>query len=354
MSADLKNGGAPVAAAKRPKEGPNLTGRQKAAVLLIALGAESAAQAFRHLREEEIEQLTLEIASMRMVKSEIRDKILTEFYEMCLAQEYISQGGIEYARELLQGAVGAERAREILTQLTSTLQVRPFDFLRRADPQELLNFIRNEHPQTMALIMAYLDPAQSALVLAALEPEMQVEVTRRIAMMDRTSPDVVREVERVLERKLASVMSEDYTAAGGLDSAVGVLNRVDRGTEKQIIESLTEQDPELAEEIRKRIFVFEDLISLDDRSMQRVLREVDLGKDLPLALKVASEEVTDKILRNLSKRAVENLEESMQYLGPVRLRQVEEAQQKIVNIVRRLEEEGEIVSSRGKGGELIV
>jgi flagellar motor switch protein FliG len=343
----------PQPQAKASRQG-NLSGRQKAAVLLISLGADSAAQAFRHLREDEIEQLTLEIAAMRTVKPEIRDKIMTEFYEMCLAQEYISQGGIEYARELLQGAVGAERARDILTQLTSTLQVRPFDFLRRADAAELLNFIRNEHPQTIALIMAYLDPVQSAVILGALGPELQVDVTKRIAVMDRTSPDVVRDVERVLERKLASVMSEDYTAVGGLDSAVGVLNKVDRGTEKQIIEALTEHDPELAEEIRKRMFVFEDLIHIDDRSMQRVLKEVDLSKDLPLALKVASEEVTEKIFRNLSKRAVENLEESMQYLGPVRLRSVEEAQQKIVNIVRRLEEEGEIVSGRGKGGELIV
>ncbi len=333
---------------------PALTGRQKAAVLLISLGAEASSNAFKHLREDEIEQLTLEIAAMRTVNSETRDQIMSEFFEMCLAQEYISQGGIEYARELLQGAVGPDRAKDILNQLTSTLQVRPFDFLRRADAAELLNFIRNEHPQTIALIMAYLDAAQSAIVLSALPGELQVEVTRRIAMMDRTSPDVVRDVERVLERKLASVMSEDYTAVGGLDSAVSVLNKVDRGTEKQIIEMLTEQDPELAEEIRKRMFVFEDLIHVDDRSMQRVLKDVDLNKDLPLALKVASEEVTAKIFRNLSKRAVENLEEGMGFLGPVRLRQVEEAQQKIVNIVRRLEEEGDIVTSRGGGSELIV
>ncbi len=331
-----------------------LSGRQKAAVLLISLGAEASANVLKFLRDEEVEQLTLEIASMRKVTPEIKEKTITEFYDMCVAQEYISQGGIDYARQLLQGAVGADRAKDILNQLTSTLQVRPFDFLRRTDAAELLNFIRKEHPQTIALIMAYLEPAQSATVLGSLPPDMQVEVTRRIAVMDRTSPDVVREVERVLERKLASVMSEDYTAAGGLDACVAVLNRVDRGTEKSIIESLVEQFPDLAEEIRKRLFVFEDLIHLDDRAMQKVLREVDLNTDLPLALKVASEEVTEKIFRNLSKRAVENLQETMQYMGPVRLRQVEEAQQKIVNLVRRLEDEGEVVTDRGRGGELVV
>ncbi len=331
-----------------------LSGRQKAAVLLISLGAEASANVLKFLRDEEVEQLTLEIASMRKVTPEIKEKTITEFYDMCVAQEYISQGGIDYARQLLQGAVGADRAKDILNQLTSTLQVRPFDFLRRTDAAELLNFIRKEHPQTIALIMAYLEPAQSATVLGSLPPDMQVEVTRRIAVMDRTSPDVVREVERVLERKLASVMSEDYTAAGGLDACVCRPEPRRPGTEKSIIESLVEQFPDLAEEIRKRLFVFEDLIHLDDRAMQKVLREVDLNTDLPLALKVASEEVTEKIFRNLSKRAVENLQETMQYMGPVRLRQVEEAQQKIVNLVRRLEDEGEVVTDRGRGGELVV
>jgi flagellar motor switch protein FliG len=329
----------------------SLTGRQKAAALLITLGAGASASVFRHLRQEEIEQLTLEIAATRSVSPEIREKVMTDFREMCIAQQYLSEGGIDYAREILFEAVGPARTNEILDQLTSTLQVRPFDFLRRADASQLLSFIRNEHPQTMALILAYLDPRQSATVLSSLPPELQVEVTRRIAVMDRTSPDLVREVERVLERKLASVVSEDYTATGGLDTCVALLNKVDRATERQIIEGLMSQDPELAEEIRKRMFVFEDLINLDDRSVQRVLRDVDLNKDLPLALKVASEEVTEKLRRNLSKRAVENLDEAIQYLGPVRLRQVEEAQQKIVNIVRRLEEEGEVVT---RGGDLIV
>ncbi len=339
---------------KMPSRKSALTGRQKAAVLLISLGAEASANVLKYLRDEEVEQLTLEIASMRKVTPELKEKTIGEFYDMCVAQEYISQGGIEYARQLLNGAVGSDRAKDILNQLTSTLQVRPFDFLRQTDANELMNFIRKEHPQTIALIMAYLDPVQSAAILSSLTPDMQVEVTRRIAVMDRTSPDVVREVERVLERKLSAVMSEDYTAAGGLDACVAVLNRVDRGTEKSIIESLVEQFPDLAEEIRKRLFVFEDLIHLDDRAMQKVLREVDLNTDLPLALKVASEEVTEKIFRNLSKRAVENLQETMQYMGPVRLRQVEEAQQKIVNLVRRLEDEGEVVTDRGRGGELVV
>ncbi len=331
----------------------DLNGRQKAAILLIALGPDISAAVFKHLREEEIEKLTLEIANQRKVTQEQKDKVLLEFHQMALAKEYISSGGIDYAREIIEKALGAEKAVMIINRLTSSLQIRPFDFARKTDPGQLLNFIQNEHPQTIALIMAYLQPEQSAAIISALPPDRQVDVAKRIALMDRTSPDIIKDVERILERKLSSMVTQDFTAAGGVDSVVEVLNRVDRTTERTIIENLEVQNPELAEEIKKRMFVFEDIVLLDDRSLQLVLREID-SKDLSLALKASSSEVAEKIYKNMSKRAGEMLREEIQYMGPVRIRDVEEAQQKVVNVIRRLEESGEIIVSRGKGDEIIV
>ncbi|KUK36300.1 MAG: Flagellar motor switch protein FliG [Thermacetogenium phaeum] len=331
----------------------NLTGSKKAAILLISLGPELSSLLFKHLSEEEVEKLTLEIANIRRVPQEERDEIFQEFYQMWLASDYISQGGIEYARELLEKAFGEKKASEIIGRLTATLQVRPFDFIRKADPSQLINFIQNEHPQTIALILAYLEPDQAASVLSALPPELQVDVARRIALMDRTTPEVLREVEKVLERKLSSVMSQDYTTAGGVQALVEVLNRVDRATEKTIIETLEIQDPELADNIKKLLFVFEDIVQLDDRSVQLILREVD-SHDLALALKGAGEEVMSKIERNISKRAAQMLKEDIQYMGPVRLRDVEEAQQRIVAVIRSLEEQGQIIITRGGKDEIIV
>lgn len=330
-----------------------LNGKQKAAILLIALGPDVSAQVFKHLREDEIEKLTLEIANQRKITQEQKDKVLVEFHQLALAQEYISSGGIDYAREVIEKALGPERAASIINRLTSSLQIRPFDFARKTDPSQLLNFIQNEHPQTIALIMAYLQPDQSAIIVSALPPDRQVDVAKRIATMDRTSPDVIKDVERILERKLSSLVTQDFTAAGGVDSIVEILNRVDRTTERTIIENLEVQNPELAEEIKKRMFVFEDIVLLDDRSLQLVLREID-SKDLALALKASSSEVGEKIYKNMSKRAAEMLKEEIQYMGPVRIRDVEEAQQKVVNVIRRLEESGEIIVSRGKGDEVIV
>ncbi|MBP2653122.1 MAG: fliG [Firmicutes bacterium] len=330
-----------------------INGKQKAAILLIALGPDIAAQIFKHLREDEIEKLTLEIANQRKVTQEQKDKVLAEFHQMCLAKEYISTGGIDYAREIIEKALGAERAVMIINRLTSSLQIRPFDFARKTDPAQLLNFIQNEHPQTIALIMAYLQPEQSAAIISALPPDRQADVANRIASMDRTSPDIIKDVERILERKLSSLVTQDFTAAGGVDSIVEVLNRVDRTTERTIIENLEVQNPELAEEIKKRMFVFEDIVLLDDRSLQTVLREIE-SKDLALALKASSNEVAEKIYKNMSKRAAEMLREELQYMGPVRIRDVEESQQKVVNVIRRLEDSGEIIVSRGKGDEVIV
>lgn len=330
-----------------------VTGRQKAAALLISLGPERSAQVMKYLSEEEIEQITLEIAHVRTVKGEQLDRVVEEFFQLFMASQYIAQGGIDYAKEVLERALGNEKAIDIISKLSSNLQIKPFDFVRKIDAGQILNFIQGEHPQTIALIMSYLDQEQAASILSALPAERQADVARRIAIMDRTSPEVIREVENILEKKISSLGSQDYTSTGGIKAIVNILNKVDRATEKTILETLEVQDPELSDEIKKLMFVFEDITKMDDRSIQLVLREVDT-KDLALALKGSSEEVSQKIKKNMSKRAGEMLEEDMAFLGPVRLRDVEEAQQRIVNVIRRLEESGEIIISRGGGDELIV
>ena len=330
-----------------------MDGVEKAATLLIALGPEKSAQIFKHLKEEEIEQLTLEIANTSSVSPQTKEMVLNEFYEICLAQQYIAEGGIGYAKELLEKALGEEKAKSVIGKLTASLQVRPFEFIRKTDPSQLLNFIQDEHPQTIALILSYLPPSQSSLVISSLPPEKQADVAKRIAQMDRTSPDVIKQVEKVLERKLSSLVNQDYTIVGGVDAIVSILNSVDRGTEKLIMETLEVEEPELADEIRKKMFVFEDILSLDDRAIQRVLRDVD-NSDLALALKGATEEVQNIILNNLSSRLAVMIKEDMEFMGPVRMKDVEEAQQKIVNIIRKLEDSAEIVIARGGGDEIIV
>lgn len=330
-----------------------LSGKQKAANFFIFLGPEKSAQIFKHLNEEEIEQITLEIANVRQVPTDKVDDIFREFYEMALASQFIGQGGIGYAKEVLERAYGEEKTIEIIGRISASLQVRPFDFMRKTEPSQLLNFIQSEHPQTIALILAYLEPEKSSSILSALPPDQQAEVAKRIAIMDTTSPEVIKQVERVLERKLSSIAPQELTVAGGIKSVVEIINRVDRGTEKTIMEAMEVQDPELAEEIKKLMFVFEDIVIIDDRSVQRVLREVE-SQDLALALKGSSDEVNQKIFSNMSTRASDMLKEDIEFMGPVRLRDVEEAQQRIVNIIRRLEETGEIVVARGGGDEIIV
>jgi flagellar motor switch protein FliG len=330
-----------------------LSGRQKAAILLITLGPEVSAQIFKHLREEEIEQLTLEIANVRKVDSMDRETILAEFHQICMAQEYITQGGITYAKDILEKALGEQKALEVINRLTATLQVRPFDFARKAEPAQILNFIQNENAQTIALVLSYLQAEQSSHILSSLPQEKQAEVARRIALMDSTSPEVISQVERVLEQKLSATVTQDYTNAGGIDSIVQILNGVDRGTERTILDALEIQDPELAEEIKKRMFVFEDIVNIDNRSIQRIIRDIE-SADLQLALKVSSEEVRESIFRNMSKRMAETFKEEMEFMGPVRLRDVEEAQTRIVATIRRLEESGEIIIARGGGDDIIV
>ena len=345
--------GAAAAGGGKGKVKKDLTGRQKAAIFLVTLGSEISSEIFKHLRDDEIEALTFEIARLDSVESDERDKVLMEFKELMMAQDFITSGGIEYARELLEKSLGSQKAVDIINRLTSSLQVRPFDFIRRTDPAHLLNFIQQEHPQTIALILAYLEPQKASVILGALPHEVQSDVARRIATMDRTSPEVLREVERVLEKKLSTLSSEDYTAAGGVENIVEILNLVDRSTEKIIIEALEEDDPELAEEIKKRMFVFEDIVLLDDRAIQKVLREVDTS-ELGKALRGVETEVQDKIFRNMSKRASQLLKEEMEYMGPVRLKDVEETQQKIVSIIRKLEDQGEIVVARSGEDEMVV
>lgn len=328
------------------------SGVQKAAILLIALGPEKSAAIFKQLKEEEIEELTFAIANTRSVSATVKENILNEFYQICLAQQYIAEGGINYAKELLEKSFGSEKAMDVIGKLTASLQVRPFEFIRKTDASQLLNFIQDEHPQTIALILSYLSPKQAAAIVSAIPPNKQADVAKRIAQMDRTSPDVVQEVEKILERKLASLVNQDYTIIGGVDAIVEILNTVDRGTEKHIMEIMEIDEPELAEEIRKKMFVFEDILVLDDRAIQRVLRDVD-NNDLAIALKGSNEEVQNVIFNNQSKRLATMIKEDMEFMGPVRMKDVEEAQQKIVNIIRKLEESGEIVISRGGGDEII-
>ena len=333
--------------------GSELTNQEKAAILFIALGPEYSAKLFQHMDDDEIERITLEIASHKQVSAEMKAEVISEFYQMAMAKDYISTGGLEYAQSVLEKALGAEKAMDIINRLTTSLQVRPFDFLRKTDPSQLLTFIQNEHPQTIALIIAYLEAEQAATVLGSLPTDVQADVAKRIAVMDRTSPDIIREVERVLERKLSTLVNQDFTTAGGVEAVVEVLTHVDRTTEKSILEALEVDNPELAEEIKRRMFVFEDIVLLDDRSLQMVLREVD-NKDLSLALKATPTEGSDKVYKNMSKRAADMLREEIEFMGPVKIRDVEEAQVKVVNIIRALEEKGEIVVSRGQGDEMFV
>lgn len=330
-----------------------LTGKQKAAILLISLGPDVSAQVYKHLTEDEIEKMSLEISSVKRVDGDQKEEVLDQFHQLALAQDYISQGGIGYAKTVLEKAFGKQEASDIINRLTSSLQVRPFDFARNADPKQVLSFIQGEHPQTIALVLSYLDSEQAGLILSELPQDMQADVARRIATMDSTSPEIISQVEQVLERNIASSLTGDYTKTGGIQAVVEVLNEVDRSTERTILDTLEIQDPELSEEIKKRMFVFDDIVILDNRAIQRVIREVE-NDDLKLALKVASEEVKDVVFKNMSQRMVETFKEEMEYMGPVRLRDVEEAQMRIVSSIRRLEDIGEIVIARGGGDDIIV
>ncbi|MDR1117667.1 MAG: flagellar motor switch protein FliG [Oscillospiraceae bacterium] len=331
----------------------DLTPKEKAAILLISLGRDYSAELYKYLSEDEISQMTLGITTTRRVDAETKSQIINEFYELCLAQKFITEGGIGYARDILEKALGPEKANELIMKLSSSLQVRPFDFIRRTDAIQILNVIQNEHPQTIALVLSYIDSKQAAEVLAELPEQRQAEVIGRIANMGSTSPEYVKEAERILERKVSSMGLNEQISVGGIDAIVGIINSLDRGTERKILEDLDINDSELAEEIRKRLFVFEDVAKLSNQAIQRVLKEVN-NTDLSIALKMSTEEVKKAIFNNISKRLQDMLRDDMEVMGPVRVRDVEEAQQKIVNVIRKLEDTGEIIVARGEGDDLIV
>jgi len=321
-------------------------------MLMIAVGDDISAKIISNLSDAEIEDLTMEITKLRKIDQEDLDAVIHEYHSVYQFQSNLSSGGIDYARSILEKTLGPDKAESIINRLSSFLQVTPFDFVRKTDPAQLTNFIQNEHPQTIALILSYLDSKAAATVMGGLDPLKQADVARRIAMMDRISPEVIRDVEWVLEKNMPQMLSQELSSAGGVDQVVQMLNNVDRATEKGIMETLEEQDPELADEIRNKMFVFEDIVVLDDRAIQQILREVDT-KELAVALKGVQEEVSVKIFKNMSKRASSILQEDMQFMGPVRLKDVEESQARIVNIIRNLEEAGDIVIARGAEEELI-
>lgn len=330
-----------------------LNGRQKAAALLIALGSDLSSSVLKHLREHDIDRVTVEVFGMERIAQEVSSDVLEECLEQARAQGYVSSGGVEYAKDMLTNALGPHRATEILERLVSSWRSQPFDFVRMTDPAQLVGFIQEERPQTIALVLSHLPPSLAASILARLDRELQAEVALRIASMDRTTPEAIEQVERSLRKRLSSVLSQDYSSVGGVEFLVKVLVQVNRATEKTIMASLEESDPALADEVRKQMFVFEDVVKLDDRSIQRVLREID-NKDLGLALRGASEEVKEKVFKNMSSRAAQMLKEDMTVGGPVRLRTVEDAQQRIVSTVRRLDEAEEIVLARGSADDELI
>ena len=328
-------------------------GVRKAAVLLIQLGKDKAAAVMRHLSDSEVEAITSEVARLERVTGEEARNVLEEFAEMSAARAHIKNGGLTLAQEMLEQSLGAERAEEVMARLNAAAVAMPFQFLHRADPQQLRSFIADEHPQVIALVLSHMTPDKASLLLSGLPPEQQARVAHRIAVMDRTSPDIVKAVEATLERKLSSVLqSNTMSKVGGIGPLVNIINRSDRTTERTIVEGLQNLDQQLAEEVKSRMFMFEDIVNLDDRSVQLVLRQVDTA-DLALALKGVKENVREKITGNLSSRAAENLLEEVELLGAVRLAQVEEAQQAVIRVIRTLEEQGQIMVARGGDDEFV-
>ncbi len=339
--------------AKKAAE-PTLSGVKKAAILLVSLDTSLASSLLSNIDTDTIEKISMEIAKLDEIPRETREKTLEEFYNTVLASKYMEQGGVEYARLLLEKALPGELASQILNDLNTSIQQAPFHFLQRADPENLFSFIESEHPQTIALILAHLEPAMGASILGKLSPKNQIEVVKRIAKMEQTTPEAIKEVEKSLEIRLSSIVNQDLESSGGVEAISSILNLADRTTEKGILENLEEEDPELVEEIRRLMFVFEDIQLVDDKGMQAVVKEIEQD-DLALSMKNASEELKTKIFKAMSDRAAETIREAMEFLGPVKVADVEAAQQKIVDTVRRLEESGDlIISGKGGGDEIIV
>ena len=329
-------------------------GIKKAAILLIALGPETSSQILKLLPDYLIQKVTYEIANINYVEPRDRDKVIEDFLDMASAREYLLDGGIDYAKNLLTKAIGTQRAKEVMDVLDQIKQSeKPFAIARKADPQQLTNLLLNEHPQIIALIMCYMQPEKSALILSQMPFEMQTDIAERLGTINRTSPAVIKRIEKIMEEKFSSIIESDIETVGGVKTLVEILNSVDRSTERNIISNLEETQPELAETIKSSLFIFEDIINLDKGSIQRTLREVS-NEDLALALKGASEQVASSIFVNMSKRAADLLKEDIQFMGPVRLSTVEEAQHRIVGVIRKLEEAGEIVIGRGDQDAVIL
>lgn len=331
-----------------------LSGPQKAAILLVQLGSERSALVLKALRESEVEEVLGEIARLQGVENEVVDAVMEEFQELATARRYYGKGGMDFAREVLEASMGPEKAAELLRRMEASLVEMPFEFLRRADARQVLSFLQDEHPQTVALVLAHMRAEQAAVVLSGMPDELQADVAHRVATMENTSPEVIRQVEAILERKLSSVLqSNDFSAAGGLQPLVDIINNSDRATERLILEGLERRDPALAEEVRSQMFMFEDILTLEDRSVQLVLRQVD-SKELAIALKGVSQDVRNKIMSNVSERAAATLADEIEMLGPVRLATVEESQAVVISTIRSLEESGQIIISRGDRDEYVV
>ena len=330
-----------------------LTGKQRAAAIIISLGADDASKIYKYLKEDEIEQLTYEISRLQHLNPQIMENTLKDFYDLCLTQKVITEGGFEYARNVLEKAFGAQTASSLLERVTKTLRTKSFEFIRKADYKNLLTIIQNEHPQTIALILSYARADQASAVIAELPKEKRIDVVERIAKMDRTSPEIVKYVEQELEKKFNSIVSVDFTEIGGVNYVADVMNNMDRSNEKYIFDELNKKDAKLADEIRKRMFVFEDIVTMDSLGIQRFLREVD-SKDLVFAIKGSNKEVADVLFGNMSTKMAETIKSELEYTHNVRLRDVEEAQQRIVSVIRRLEEEGELFIAKGGKDDIIV
>ncbi len=332
----------------------DLTGTRKTAVLLVALQQDTAAKIMRHLDRERIEEISREIAAIESISPDVRQEVIREFYNLVMARQYVDAGGMTWARALLQKTLPPDEARRVMGVIEHQVHEQPFNFLQKTEKENLVTFLGEEHPQTIALVLSHLPPGMATDILQGLPRERQVEVVSRIANMDQTSPDVIKEVERGLEKRLAGLVSERFERVGGVPAVAEILNMAGRQTEKAILEGLEEQNPQLVEEIRRLMFVFEDIIRVNDKGIQAVLKEVD-NEELALSLKTASEDLKEKIFKNMSERAAQLIKEEMEFMGPVRVSDVEAAQQKIVEIVRRLEDAGEVmIAGRGGEKELIV
>lgn len=325
---------------------------ERAAAVVVALGAENASNVYKYLREDEIEQISLEIAKMERITPEEYRDIMEDFYGLCVTKKVIAEGGIDYARDVLEKAFGAQMAMSLMDRVSKSLKTKAFDFVRKADSKNMLNLLQNEHPQTIALILSYARADQASEIISELSSDLRVEVIERIAKLDRASPDILKIVEKTLEKKVSSIISVDLIDMGGVNYIADIMNHVDRGIEKHIFDELTNKDPQLAEEVRKLMFVFEDISFLDDMSIQRFIRDTDT-KDLAVALKGATPELSQVFFKNMSKRMQESIASDIEYLHNVRMRDVEDAQQRIVAIIRKLEEEGELVISKGGKDDVI-